>query len=782
MPIIGIDLGTTNSCAYTCERNGTPDLVDIQGQSTLPSMVALCDGIVAVGEPALAIQEDDPHLVAREFKRLMGRSFSHPSVQEVLKRFNYTIKPSEKGDSCSILLENRTFTPQELSSFVLRRLKELAEDLRAVQYNEAVITVPAYFNDAQKDATKQAGEIAGLKVLRVLEEPIAAALAYRQANPDLDLEGKIILVFDLGGGTFDITLVKVNKQSLEVIDTDGDAMLGGSDFDELLFEYCLNAADQKYPDHNLRKNSLFKSRLRSRSEQAKKRLSTEENARISLKVARSVTFSKMIYRTVFEGLCQPKFDQCMNLVAGLLKRRGMTSDDIAQVLLVGGSTRIAKIRQMLRDTFGKDKVKGDLRVDEIVGRGASLAVNNAGNEGNVVLQTITAHSLGTDFIRQSTTTYHSYLILDKSGSMYSKRATPTMDWVQQENILGAVVENTMKFAETRAKESPQDRISIITFNSSANVVVNGLPVTALGELRDKLNAIIPAGTTDYLSGLSTAFQLASQQTELQPLFVMLSDGCDGRRRTEAVQCVEQYFASNIGCQMHTIGFGNPSDFKHLKNLSSIAGGSHYHSSDSISLGKAFDGIAKGTATPMGNQTEECYHIIPRRTRIPASSSATFVNCFDNQKEISVKVLEGEKRLVSENLLLAEFVFEIDPKPAGQSKIVVVFEVDSNGILQVTASADGRSRVVRINKKPGVLSDNQMFNAQNDCDDLMLRSKLMSLFGELNEKIDTLPLSKVESIVYNRLVQQIDNVLKRKASVDEMQFLLNDCRSELASLV
>ncbi|KAL0229521.1 hypothetical protein GEMRC1_014138 [Eukaryota sp. GEM-RC1] len=366
MTVLGIDLGTTTSCAYKCEQDRVPRHVDMLGTRTIPSLVGYSDGMMYICHSAEFLQEEDHRGVAREFKRLMGRSYSIDDAQMYREKFPYHIEKSAAGDGCCVVLNGKHFTPQELSSFILKRIKDRAECITMTEIDDAVITVPAYFTSI----------IAGLKFVRVLEEPVAAAIAYLHDNPELNKEGNIFLVFDLGGGSFDISLIRMKENTHTVLATDGDTELCGTDFDELLFQYCLDEAEEQFGPEILH-NGHFISTLRCKCEKAKVMLDSEECVEIRFMTPGfRDEYSTIISRSDFEQMCAEKFNQCMQRVDNLLKRTELTAGVVQSVLLVGGSTRIPKIQQMLREKFGNSKVVLHTKVDEVVAKGACLMLTS----------------------------------------------------------------------------------------------------------------------------------------------------------------------------------------------------------------------------------------------------------------------------------------------------------------------------------------------------------------------------------------------------------------------
>ncbi|KAL0229625.1 hypothetical protein GEMRC1_013158 [Eukaryota sp. GEM-RC1] len=417
------------------------------------------------------------------------------------------------------------------------------------------------------------------------------------------------------------------------------------------------------------------------------------------------------------------FQQSISQVDQLLKRNNLEETDIEQVLLVGGSTRIPKIRSMLAAKFGLDKVNTGLEVDEIVAQGASLYGNSP-----IPVQTLTVHSLGTDYVLTSTN-IHTYIIIDISYSMSGNAATPKSKWTRQKNILGAVVENCLSFIKKRASQSPNDKVSIITFNHNAFVEVNGASVSDLCLVQGKLNSLTPErhSKTHYLIALQAAFKLADSHSSesLSSLFVMLSDGCDGTDSTEVESLVADYFTDHSRAVLYTIGFGRSAYFDRLRTLSRIARGDHLDSFDDISLKNAFETIAKSSGAA-GKESELFYPIIERRSKIPCQRTQKFVNQENDQEEISVKVLEGENPLAADNHLLGQFSVPIVPKLAGQNVVLVTFDIDHNGLLHVTATADNETVSVTINEKPGVLTSEQMREAERQCH--MLKEEEVRIFA------------------------------------------------------
>ncbi len=391
--IIGIDLGTTNSCVAVMEGNEPVVIANDEGRRTTPSIVAfLKNGERKVGDPAKRQAITNPHNTIASVKRFMGRRFDE--VTEESTHWSYKLV---KGDNNTVRIDidGRMYTPQEISAMVLQKMKKTAEDYLGQEVTEAVITVPAYFNDAQRQATKEAGEIAGLNVRRIVNEPTAAALAY-----GLDKKGKDqkIAVFDLGGGTFDISVLELGDGVFEVKSTNGDTHLGGDDFDKIIMDWL---ADEFKKDENidLRKDPMALQRLKDASEKAKIELSSGSETEINLPYVTAVDgvpkhLVKKLTRAKFESLADKLFERCIKPCEQALKDAGLSTSQIDEVILVGGSTRIPKVQELVEKFFNKKPNRG-VNPDEVVAVGAAIqGAVLTGEIKDVLLLDVTPLTLG----------------------------------------------------------------------------------------------------------------------------------------------------------------------------------------------------------------------------------------------------------------------------------------------------------------------------------------------------------------------------------------------------
>ena len=369
---IGIDLGTTYSCVGVWINGNVEIIANDQGNRTTPSYVGFSDTDRLIGDAAKNQSSSNPKNTIFDAKRLIGRNITETLVQNDIKHFPFEVvagtnnKPMIKATYQNKL---QTFSPEEISSMVLIKMKEIAESYLGQQVNSAVITVPAYFNDAQRQATKDAGQIAGLKVLRIINEPTAAAIAYGLDKKESE---KNILIFDFGGGTHDVTLLTIDDGIFEVKATNGDTHLGGEDMDRRLMEYCMDEFRKK-SSQDISSNARALRRLQTACERAKRSLSSSTNAYIEIDaLSGGVDYNTTISRARFESLCMDIFKKTMIPVEKVLKDAKLSKSSVDEIVLVGGSTRIPKIKQLLRDFFNGKELCNSINPDEAVAYGATV--------------------------------------------------------------------------------------------------------------------------------------------------------------------------------------------------------------------------------------------------------------------------------------------------------------------------------------------------------------------------------------------------------------------------
>lgn len=391
--VIGIDLGTTNSAMAVYEGNEAKIIANKEGKNTTPSIVAFTDkGEILVGEPAKRQAVTNPKKTIYSIKRIMGLMFNEDKAKEAEKRLPYSVV--DRNGACAVEIADKIYTPQEISAKILMKIKEDAESYLGESVTEAVITVPAYFNDAQRKATKEAGTIAGLNVLRIINEPTSAALAYGLDKK----EAEKIMVYDLGGGTFDVTVLETGDNVVEVLATGGDAFLGGDDFDNRIIDW---AAEEFKSDEgiDLKADVMALQRLKDAAENAKKELSSAQETELNLPFITADASGpkhlvKKLTRAKFENLIDDLIDETIKKIDSVIKDAGLSKGDISEVVMVGGSTRIPKVQERVKDFIGKDLNKS-VNPDEVVAVGAAIQGGVLkGDVKDVLLLDVTPLSLG----------------------------------------------------------------------------------------------------------------------------------------------------------------------------------------------------------------------------------------------------------------------------------------------------------------------------------------------------------------------------------------------------
>jgi len=476
--IIGIDLGTTNSVVSVMEGNDPVVIPNAEGKRTTPSIVAFVEGGERkVGDPAKRQAVTNPTKTISSIKRFMGNKFSESKMEA--ERVPYKVVKGD-NDTPRVDIDGKLYTPQEISAMVLQKMKKTAEDYLGHDVKEAVVTVPAYFNDAQRQATKEAGEIAGLKVSRIINEPTAAALAY---GLDKAGEDKKIAVYDLGGGTFDISILEIGDGVFEVLATNGDTHLGGDDFDQVIIDW-LAEEFKKEESIDLRKDPMALQRLREASEKAKIELSSSTKTEINLPyVTATASGPKHLVRNLtraqFEKLADALIKRSMSPVSAALKDAGLSTSDIDEVILVGGSTRIPRIQEEVEKFFGKKPSKG-VNPDEVVAIGAAIQGGVlTGDVKDVLLLDVTPLSLGietmgnvmTKLIESNTT------IPTKKSQVFSTAAEnqPSVEIhvIQGERSMAADNKTIGKFHLDGIPPAPRGVPQIeVTFDIDANGIIH----------------------------------------------------------------------------------------------------------------------------------------------------------------------------------------------------------------------------------------------------------------------------------------------------------------------
>ncbi|MCE5360602.1 molecular chaperone DnaK [Candidatus Igneacidithiobacillus taiwanensis] len=482
--VIGIDLGTTNSCVAVMEGDKVKVIENSEGKRTTPSIVAFSeDGEVLVGEAAKRQAVTNPENTIYEVKRLIGRKFDDPEVQKDMKHVPYKIVKSDNGDAW-VEVRGKSYSPQQISAYILQKMKKTAEDYLGETVSQAVITVPAYFNDAQRQATKDAGRIAGLEVKRIINEPTAAALAFGEDKNPGDSK---VAVYDLGGGTFDISIIEIaemdGEHQFEVLSTNGDTFLGGGDFDNRIINYLADSFKAE-SGIDLRNDRLAMQRLKEAAEKAKIELSSSAQTDVNLPFITADQsgpkhLNMKLTRAKLESLVEDLIDRSMAPCKIAMKDADLSSSQISDVILVGGQTRMPKVQEKVKEFFGKEPRK-DVNPDEAVAIGAAVqGAVLSGEKKDVLLMDVTPLSLGietlggvmTKLIEKNTT------IPTRKSQIFStaedNQSAVTVHVLQGERELARDNKSLARFDLTDIRPAPRGMPQIeVTFDIDANGILH----------------------------------------------------------------------------------------------------------------------------------------------------------------------------------------------------------------------------------------------------------------------------------------------------------------------
>ncbi len=499
--VIGIDLGTTNSCVSVYEAGEAKIIANKEGKNTTPSIVAFTDkGDVLVGDPAKRQAITNPEKTIYSIKRIMGLMMDEENAKDAMDKVGYKIV--NRNGAAAVEIDGKTYTPQEISAKILTKLKTDAESYLGTTVTDAVITVPAYFNDAQRKATQEAGTIAGLNVLRIINEPTAAALAY-----GLDKKGEEkVIVYDLGGGTFDVTVLEIGDGTFEVLSTDGNAFLGGDDFDNVIIDWLAEDFKSEF-GIDLREDKMAHQRLKDEAEKAKKELSSTAETEINLPfITADATgpkhLVKSLTRAKFEAMTEDLVAETLSHIKTAMSDAGLDNNEINEVIMVGGSTRIPKAQEVVKEYFGKE-LNNSVNPDEVVAAGAAIQGGVLkGDVKDVLLLDVTPLSLGLETLGGVMTK-----LIEKGTTIPVKKSQVFSTAQDNQPAVSIVVgqgerefikdnKNLGQFELSDIAPAPKGQPQIeVTFDIDANGVLN---VSAKDKSTGKENKITISGS----SGLS----------------------------------------------------------------------------------------------------------------------------------------------------------------------------------------------------------------------------------------------------------------------------------------
>ncbi len=492
--VIGIDLGTTNSCVSIFERGESKIIPNKEGKNTTPSVVAFTDkGEVLVGDSAKRQAVTNPEKTIYSIKRIMGLMMNEKNAQEAKKRLPY--KVIDRNGACAVEIAGKVYTPQEISAKVLIKQKEDAEAFLGEPVVDAVITVPAYFNDSQRKATKEAGTIAGLNVLRIINEPTAAALAYGLDKK----ESEKIVVYDLGGGTFDVTVLETGDSVVEVLSTGGNAFLGGDDFDNKLIDF-LSAEFQSESGIDLRGDVMAMQRLKEAAENAKKELSSAMETTVNLPfITADATGPKHLMKTItrakFESMIESLVGETISTLKKVVSDAGLSMNDVKEVVMVGGSTRVPLVQEEVKKAFGKELNKS-VNPDEVVAIGAAIqGAVIKGDVKDVLLLDVTPLSLGIETLGGVMTK-----IIEKGTTIPTKKS---QTFSTAEDNQSAVTINVLQ----GEREFAKDNKSLGNFNLEGIMPApRGVPQIEV-EFNIDANGILTVSAKDKATGKATDIRI-----------------------------------------------------------------------------------------------------------------------------------------------------------------------------------------------------------------------------------------------------------------------------------
>ncbi len=727
--VIGIDLGTTFSCVCAYRSNKLEIVTNDVGKRVTPSMVSFRSGEILIGDAARNIMNQNAENTIKDSKRLIGRKFNEKVVQEDMSKWLFTVEENPENGKPQYVInvddEETRYYPEEISSMILKKLRGFSEDFLANEIKKAVITVPAYFNNSQREATKKAGEIAGFEEIRILNEPTAAALAYGFQNK-IENE-KIVLVFDLGGGTFDVSIVKINNKVYEVLAINGDSHLGGEDFNNRLVDYIV----KEFLDNNgidLTINSKAMRRVIKCVEDAKIDLSTLNEVNIDIdSICEGEDLQMLISRPTYEDLCQDLWNKCITIMEKTIQEANLTKEKIDDIVLAGGSSRTPKIQEMVTQFFNGKKPYKSVNPDEAIAYGATIfgiseLYQDQGYNSQIKIKNDMYNNIKVSNRLQKQNNNN----IPLSNNKIEDNKIPQINNNSDDDDIKKPEENKNELVEASDSENSQ----ISNNSNKEDKKVENKKVEKKKFDNDNDN--------DELESIERANEKEIKINENDDYKdnIINNDEIDSLERYNKKENEDKNEQNNYLVEDSDNSWDDLDEFRNLVVKDATP----------LSIGI---GVAGGTMIK----------IIPKLSKLPNRNEKkifkrTFTTFKDYQESYTVRIYEGENELIKNNFLLGEFtVSGFEPKKRGEIVIEILFYLDHDSILTVKARQNDEIQKELVIKNRDQYSKEELEKMKKHTKDFELQEKNKKQILEIRKTM--------ESMIF-KLKNNNDNEIKNKA--------------------